>query len=222
MPTVCWQVLDESEPAPAPIFYPASRELVITNPHHVGERRDILFELLQPPKYTEAEVQRLLAAPAWPTAPGQVLMLENELVRMWDFRASLGMCKLDFHQHVFDNAWVVLGDDSALTVSTPSPEAPPTAHAQQGVHAHESLAIHSHVLQPSHHDARCSQVFRPDGNGKAIFEKTVHFHDGFVSWNQVTNGGFMEDDVTPLAPACVHSVENVGRGEFREYLIEIK
>ena len=33
---------------------------------------------------------------------------------MWDFRASLGMDRLAFHQHVFDNAWVVLGDGAAL------------------------------------------------------------------------------------------------------------
>ena len=56
--------------------------------------------------------------------------------------------------------------------------------------------------------------------------KTVSFHDGFVSWTTVDNGGFGEDGVTPLMPQCLHSVDSaVGAdvtAEFREYLIELK
>lgn len=49
----------------------------------------------------------------------QVLALDNQHVRMWDFRASLGMDKNDFHQHILDNAWVVIGDGSSLNVYIP-------------------------------------------------------------------------------------------------------
>ena len=51
----------------------------------------MVFELLQEPRHSEAKVRQLVAASSWPTAPGQVMMLENHLVRMWDFRSSLGM-----------------------------------------------------------------------------------------------------------------------------------
>ncbi|CAE8603427.1 unnamed protein product [Polarella glacialis] len=179
VPTVRWPVLDAGQPTPPPTFYPGGTEVTIGNPGQAG-RREIVFEILQEPQRSEAEVERLVTAPKWPTAPGQVLMLENSHVRMWDFRASLGMDRNDFHQHVLDNAWVVLGGGSAL------------------------------------------DVFEPDGRGGAAFVKTLTFNDGFVSWNQVRNGGFDEDCLTPLQPSCVHSVENAGEAEFREYLIELK
>ena len=51
----------------------------------------MVFELLQEPRHSEDKVRQLVAASSWPTAPGQVMMLENHLVRMWDFRSSLGM-----------------------------------------------------------------------------------------------------------------------------------
>ena len=49
----------------------------------------------------------------------QVLKLENDRVRMWDFRSSLEMDRNAFHQHVLDNAWVVIGDGSSLNVYVP-------------------------------------------------------------------------------------------------------
>jgi len=179
VPAVRWQVLDASQPTPSPFFHAAGFTATVRNvsPH---ERRDICFEVLGEPLHGEEEVARRLAAPRWPTAPGQRLMLENALVRMWDFRASLGMDRLAFHQHVFDNAWVVLGDGAALNVYTPV------------------------------------------AGGGAKLEKTVHFHDGFVSWTVVRNGGF-DADGEPLAPTCLHSVDSaVPSVEFREYLIELK
>jgi len=177
-PTVRWQVLDASATTPPPAFHPAGAEFTIANPGQ-QERRDLVFEILHEPERNDEEVQQLMAATSWPTAPGQVMMLENRYVRMWDFRSSLGMDRQDFHQHVLDNAWVVLGDGSALN------------------------------------------VFSPDGQGGARFEKTVAFHDGFVSWSSVDNGGFAEDGA-PLAPKCLHSVDNAAHAEFREYLIELK
>ena len=90
LPTVRWQVLDASAPTPLPAFCPAGTEVSITNRGEL-ERRDMVFELLQEPRHSEAKVRQLVAASSWPTAPGQVMMLENDLVRMWDFRSSLGM-----------------------------------------------------------------------------------------------------------------------------------
>ena len=90
LPTVRWQVLDASAPTPPPAFCPAGTEVSITNRGQL-ERRDMVFELLQEPRHSEAKVRQLVAASSWPTAPGQVMMLENHLVRMWDFRSSLGM-----------------------------------------------------------------------------------------------------------------------------------
>ena len=119
VPAVWWQVLDASQPTPSPSFHAAGFTATVRNvsPH---ERRDICFEVLGEPLHGEEEVARRLAAPRWPTAPGQRLLLENALVRMWDFRASLGMDRLAFHQHVFDNAWVVLGDGAALRGGPPA------------------------------------------------------------------------------------------------------
>jgi len=65
-------------------------------------------------------------------------------------------------------------------------------------------------------------VYTPVAGGGAKLEKTVHFHDGFVSWTVVRNGGF-DADGEPLAPTCLHSVDSaVPSVEFREYLIELK
>lgn len=90
LPTVRWQVLDASAPTPLPAFCPAGTEVSITNRGEL-ERRDMVFELLQEPRHSEDKVRQLVAASSWPTAPGQVMMLENDFVRMWDFRSSLGM-----------------------------------------------------------------------------------------------------------------------------------
>ena len=96
-PTVRWRVLDASEPTPPPAFYPAGTEVSTTNSGE-QERRDLVFEILQEPRYSDADVRRLMTAACWPTAPGQVLMLENSLVKMWDFRSSLGMDRQDTDQ----------------------------------------------------------------------------------------------------------------------------
>ena len=67
--------------------------------------------------------------------------------------------------------------------------------------------------------AACSPAL-PEQAAQLI--KTVTFHDGFVSWTAVDNGGFGEDGVTPLMPECLHSVDSAVGVEFREYLIELK
>ena len=74
-PTVRWQVLDASEPTPAPTFHLPGSTTTCTSKTD-KERRDIVFELLTKPKYTEKEVKRLLQAPGISTNVGNELMLE--------------------------------------------------------------------------------------------------------------------------------------------------
>ena len=40
-----------------------------------------------PPRYTRHQLKQLLAAPAYTTAVGSKMWLENEYVRMWDFHS---------------------------------------------------------------------------------------------------------------------------------------
>jgi len=184
---VRWEVLDASLQSPSPTFHPQGTASIVDNTTGAAERRDLVFEvLLASPRHTNEGVVRLMAAAApYGTDPGQVLKLENDHVRMWDFRSSLGMDRNTFHQHVLDNAWVVIGDGSSLN-----------------------------VYVPGHIDA--------DGALAAERVKTVAFSDGFVSWTAVDNGGFDADGKTRLAPLFLHSVDNAGEAEFREYLIELK
>lgn len=183
---VRWEVLDASLQSPSPTFHPQGTASTADNTMGATERRDLVFEvLLAAPRHTNEGVARLMAAAApYSTDPGQVLKLENDRVRMWDFRSSLGMDRNAFHQHVLDNAWVVLGDGSSLNVYVPGPDA-------GGAPAAEKV-------------------------------KTVAFSDGFVSWTTVDNGGFDTDGKKRLAPSLLHSVDNAGEAEFREYLIELK
>ena len=109
VPTATWQVLDASEPTPPPRWFDAGGHEHVANPAP-RERRDLVFEVLQPPRYTEAEVDALLAAPDWPTGVGSFMRLENAHARLWDFHSPVGMGA--FHMHVLDNAWVVIGNGS--------------------------------------------------------------------------------------------------------------
>ena len=125
VPTVRWQVLHPEEPTPAPHFFEAGASSVVTNGSAVEERRDLVFEILQPPRYSEAKVAALLEAPQWPTGVGSELRLENRLARLWDFRSSHGMHKGQQHQHTLDNAFVIIGS-AELDVYQPDAERVPS------------------------------------------------------------------------------------------------
>ena len=47
--------------------------------------RQMLFEIKQPPKYTEEEVRRRLQSAVFSTDVGTELLFENHLCRVWDF-----------------------------------------------------------------------------------------------------------------------------------------
>lgn len=55
-----------------------------------------------------------------------------------------------------------------------------------------------------------------------VFQCPVNLVDGQVVWTPVGKGGYDDDGVTPKIPACLHSIDNAGDDEFREYLIELK
>jgi len=106
-PTVRWAVLDVAEPTPRPRFFDAG---AVAKLGGAAELRELVFEILQEPRFSDAELRQRLAVPVWPTGVGNELMLENRFVRMWDFRSSKHMRKEDFHQHTLDNAFVIVGN----------------------------------------------------------------------------------------------------------------
>ena len=109
VPTVRWQAVGDHLPTPTPDFFEAGSSVTVSNGSAHEERREIVFEILQSPRYTEAEVTHLLNRPSWPTEVGTKLMFENRLMRLWDFRSSHGMHKHQLHLHTLDNAFVILG-----------------------------------------------------------------------------------------------------------------
>ena len=118
LPTVRWQILGADQPIPQPVFYAAGTCAAISNPAG-EERRDFVFEMLgAAPRYSPEQVSKLLAAPKYTTDVGSRMFLENDWCRMWDFHSPVGMDV--FHQHVFDYAFVVIGDGSALNLFHPS------------------------------------------------------------------------------------------------------
>ena len=102
-------------PGPAPGSGPKQ---ILAGAGGAAERRFFVFEVKGPPKYTEERVQELLRAPNYTTAVGSRMFLENDLVRMWDFHSPVGMD--EFHQHVLDYAFVVIGNHSASISSSSS------------------------------------------------------------------------------------------------------
>eukprot|EP00937_MAST-01D_sp_MAST-1D-sp2_P008051 g8051.t1 len=122
-PTVRWQILGDGDPVPEPRFYEAGTCVTVSHPPgSAEERREFVFEVLQAqPKYTEAQVAELLRAPAYPTGVGSKMFFENHLVRMWDFHSAGKNTGMDeFHQHVLDYAFVVIGNGSALNLYHPN------------------------------------------------------------------------------------------------------
>ena len=103
LPTIVWQVLAEDQPSPTPLALEPGSSSEVDNRAGGHEQRDIIFEiLLAAPRFNTSEVAQLSAAAApYDTSPGQALGLENDRVRCWDFRSSLGMHKSSFHQHMY-------------------------------------------------------------------------------------------------------------------------
>lgn len=124
-PTVRWQVggaLHERDGA-APVaardkdvsFEPAGSSFELSN-RCSSNSRQIIFELLQPPKHTEAEVADLLARAIHPTDVGTSLLLENEFVRVWDFflPPGAGDPSTNTHHHVLDYVFVYVAKGRLL------------------------------------------------------------------------------------------------------------
>jgi hypothetical protein len=58
---------------------------------HLGVYRQIVFELeSEKPRYSQQQVQELFQRAIFPTNVGTALLLENELVRVWDFYLAPG------------------------------------------------------------------------------------------------------------------------------------
>ena len=120
-PSVRWRVLGAGAPLPTPRFFPAGACVSVHNDEPNTERSDLVFQVLQPPRYSAKQFEALLAAPTFTTVVGSNMWLENEYVRMWDFHSPVGM--ETFHQHVLDYAFVVLGNGSALNLFKPDADA---------------------------------------------------------------------------------------------------
>ena len=123
VPTVRWQIKGADEDIPMPTFHAAGTCTPMS--HSAGgtaEHRFFVFEVKGPPKYGEERVRELLRAPNYTSAVGSRMFLENDLVRMWDFHSPVGMD--EFHQHVLDYAFVVIGNHSALNLFHPNASLP--------------------------------------------------------------------------------------------------
>lgn len=70
--------------------------------------RQILFEIKQPPKHSEEEVQALLDSAIYSTDVGTELLFENHLCRVWDFylEPGEGDPAENVHHHVMDYVFV--------------------------------------------------------------------------------------------------------------------
>jgi hypothetical protein len=68
--------------------------------------RQVLFEIKQKPRFTPAEAAARLASAIYPTNVGTSLLLENDLVRVWDFCLEPGEGPTAPHHHVLDYCFV--------------------------------------------------------------------------------------------------------------------
>lgn len=77
--------------------------------------RQVLFELKQPPRRTEAEVRELLARARFSTDVGTALLFENRWCRVWDFYLEPGAGDpCDIHHHVLDYVFVYVAPGRLL------------------------------------------------------------------------------------------------------------
>tara|TARA_B110001452_G_scaffold153869_1_gene128032 strand:+ start:225 stop:854 length:630 start_codon:yes stop_codon:yes gene_type:complete len=123
-PTVRWQVdagmhsIDGSEPAPVKDKTVAFSEAgTHFNCQNVGgaDYRQIWFEIKQPPKRTEEEVQELLERAKYSTEVGTELLFENRYCRAWDFFLEPGAGDpKDIHHHVLDYCFVYVAPGRLL------------------------------------------------------------------------------------------------------------
>eukprot|EP00929_Paragymnodinium_shiwhaense_P070504 TRINITY_DN356_c1_g1_i2.p2 TRINITY_DN356_c1_g1~~TRINITY_DN356_c1_g1_i2.p2 ORF type:complete len:217 (+),score=41.48 TRINITY_DN356_c1_g1_i2:116-766(+) len=180
VPTARWRVLDDSQPSPKPVFCQAGDELHLDNTSGQEALCELVFEILQAPRKTDAEVAAWEQTKQWQAEPATERSLDNEYCRLWDFRMPPhGGSRLGFHQHMLTYAFVFL---------------------RRG-------KLH---------------VYVPDGDGGAKYTNDLEMEQFGVHWNDVFDGGYEADGVTPKAPKAVHAVENGLDTEFREYMIELK
>lgn len=85
---------------------------------NIGESvyRQILFEIKQPPKHTEAEIRALLDSALYSTDVGTTLLFENHLCRVWDFylEPGEGDPSTNVHHHVMDYVFVYVAHGRLL------------------------------------------------------------------------------------------------------------
>jgi len=90
-------------------FYPAKSTIDITNTG-ASVYRQLIFEMLIPPKYSEAEFQGLIKRALHSTTVGDYIIFENEYCRVWDLVIPPGGGTVEsLHQHVVDYAFVPYG-----------------------------------------------------------------------------------------------------------------
>lgn len=125
VPTVRWQVgkalhqIDGGAPTAAEdkdvSWCAAGTSFDLSNRCSINSRQ-VLFELLGPPRYTEAEVNDLLGRAVYSTDVGTSLLLENEYVRVWDFYLAPGEGdpRTNAHHHVLDYVFVYVAQGRLL------------------------------------------------------------------------------------------------------------
>jgi len=81
----------------------------------LGIYRQIVFEIMQAPKHSEAQIQELLKKAIYSTDVGTKLLLENRFCRVWDFYLEPGQGDPDLkHHHVMDNVFVYVAPGRLL------------------------------------------------------------------------------------------------------------
>ncbi|CAK0788912.1 unnamed protein product [Prorocentrum cordatum] len=96
----------------------SSKPGVVWDLRNTGSRayRQIWFELRQPPRHSQSEVDSLLAGAVYPTSVGTSLVFENGYCRAWDFYLGPGQGggAESTHHHVLDYLFVYVAPGRLL------------------------------------------------------------------------------------------------------------
>lgn len=125
-PTVRWQVdparhslqVDNAEAVEAKVF---DKQVFWVEPgstwrlKNIGKEtyRQMIFEIKEPPKYSEAEVRSRFSRAKYSTNVGTELLFENKLCRIWDFNLP-PLAKGPTHHHTLDYAFVYVAPGRLL------------------------------------------------------------------------------------------------------------
>eukprot|EP00929_Paragymnodinium_shiwhaense_P101772 TRINITY_DN64945_c0_g1_i1.p1 TRINITY_DN64945_c0_g1~~TRINITY_DN64945_c0_g1_i1.p1 ORF type:complete len:266 (-),score=11.57 TRINITY_DN64945_c0_g1_i1:240-1037(-) len=130
VPTARWRVLDRTHATPAPIFCRAGEAIHLDNTRGGQPMKEVVFQILQQPQRTSAELQAWESTRRWSGDLGTDMMLENEYCKLWDFRMlSHGGSPYDFHQHMLNYAvvflhrgtfWICTRHRATLAVASPT------------------------------------------------------------------------------------------------------